>query len=136
MDANQPEDLSLIARDDHKPHPWPEFDADYCSCCTQRFIHGMTNVMRIAKAPETVLDLDGKVLGLNKNAPAFKAVLHALCWKRHYGKQAECEKCGGFCRPAMLSDGTKNPCMCTCHTGSNFCSLILEPNAANKQPLM
>lgn len=131
---NQKElDQSLIARDDHQPHDWPPFDPDYCSCCRQHFIHGATNVVRIAKAPETILDLNGNVMGLNKRAPAYKAVLHDSCFNRHFGRRISCDKCGGFSKILTMADGTKNQCACTCHTGSEHCSYILEPNANNKQ---
>lgn len=129
------QDQSLLRRSNHAPHEWPQFDENYCSCCRSPIVHGLTNVVRIAKAPESILNLDGQRIGINKKAPAYKALLHDHCFKRHFNRQVSCEKCGGFSKILKLKDGSENNCICTCHTGSEFCSYVLEPNAKNKQPL-
>lgn len=130
METGQQDDQSLIRREDHVPHEWPVFDDNYCSCCRGQFLHGSTNVVRLQRAPERILDFNGKQIGVVKGSQ-YKAVLHAMCWKRHFGKRVDCEKCGGFSDNLKLQDGSMNKCWCTCHTGSNDCSFVLEPNQKN-----
>lgn len=127
---NQPN----LTNEVHTSHPWPVANPDRCSCCLRLILHGIDNVMRIAKAPEVILDLDGKPQGIDDRHPPFTAILHARCWKIHYGHVAECEKCGGFCRVKKLADGSMNNCGCTCHTGSLHCSYVLDPNTNNPFP--
>ena len=119
----------------HKPHPWPQFNPDRCSCCLSAILHGLQNVVKVKKAPEVILSLEGKPIGLDKNAPAITATLHAQCWKTHYGHVAECEKCGGFSRVNKLADGSINRCGCTCHKGSPHCSFILDPNRVGSETI-
>jgi hypothetical protein len=136
MEPSQPEEEQPAPVEhqehlDHRPHAWPEANPEVCSCCRRAIVDGLHNVIRIAKAPEVILDMEGRPQGIDKRFPGFTAILHAACWKAHYGHVAECEMCGGFCRIKKLSDGSMNKCACTCHTGSLHCSYILDPNTNN-----
>lgn len=127
-DNNQEIDAVFQKRDDHVPHEFPAFDPDYCSCCRKAIIHGLHNVGRIQSMPEFILDMNGNRIGVDKRKPAYKAVMHASCWKIHFGKRLECEKCGGFSDALKLADGTKNQCGCSCHRGAPNCSYIVNPH--------
>lgn len=117
----------------HRPHEFPQADENFCSCCRQAILDGLHNVVRIQTTPERQLSLNGQELGTENKKPLYKAYLHANCWKRHFGQQVECEKCGVFSIAKKLSNGTKNECLCTCHQGSNHCSFILESNAVTNR---
>lgn len=130
------EELPRNTAEGHKPHDWPSFDANRCSCCRQAILHGFHNVVRIQKAPERILDVNtGEYIGIDERGAGYKAVLHGRCWKDHYGHVAECEKCGTFSRVKQLADGSKNLCGCTCHKGAPECSFILDPNYAGKETI-
>lgn len=118
---------------EHKPHEWPEADENYCSCCRARIIDGLTNVLQILTSPEKIKSLTGQTIGVDSKKPKNRAFLHAKCAERHFGMKVECDKCGVLCRAGVLSNGQKNTCKCTCHTGSNHCSLVLEPNYKNNR---
>ncbi len=128
VQAARPE---LTPDKDHSSHDWPQADEDFCSCCRGKFVHGFVNIVRIKTTPEKQFSTKGEYLGEENRKPLFKAYLHATCWKRHFGQQVECEKCGGFSKHKTLQNGTTNPCMCTCHTGSNHCSFVLDPNRSS-----
>lgn len=117
-----------VNNEEHRKHDWPQADENFCSCCRARIIDGITNVIRIQTTPEKQLSEKGEVLGEEARKPLYKAYLHAECWRRHFGMRVECDKCGGFSRNTKLQDGSRNPCWCTCHNGSNHCSFVLDPN--------
>lgn len=125
--------LEFERRADHSPHEWPQWtndNPDVCACCTEKILHGYQNVLRVEIAAEVVTSVEGEVLGVEDNKPRFRQ-LHVRCAERHFGRKIECEKCGTFVVAKTLADGRRNPCLCTCHTGSKHCSLILDPNVNN-----
>lgn len=121
------ESTSERTEGEHKPHPWPQADENFCSCCRVRLIDGIDNVVRLQTSPERQLTLKGELRGIEDSQPKYKAYLHASCWKRHFGQVVECEKCGVFSKAKKLSNGTKNTCGCICHDGANRCGYVIDP---------
>lgn len=114
----------------HRPHPFPQYDPHYCSCCRKRFVAGLDNVINIPSRPEQILDFAGNVIGQRDRPPL--AALHGVCANGHFGVVFECKYCGTFARTktAKLRDtGEIVPietiCKCSCHGGGTFCSLLI-----------
>jgi hypothetical protein len=92
----------------------------------------MHNVVRINEAPERVMGLDGKPLGMQGELKP-KAFFHTECFqkiaeRRQIPGRIECKYCGVFSMAKTLKDGRKikDVCKCSCHDGKNYCSMLVS----------
>ncbi len=110
-------------------HDLPEADSAWCSCCRKSIIKGQHNVVRIMLQPERILDFKGNLRG-TKGKERPKAFYHAQCFQNHHHHtpgRIECKYCGILSMAKTLQDGSKinDICKCSCHTGKDYCSLLL-----------
>lgn len=111
-------------------HKLPSADPEFCSCCRKSIIKNQHNVIRIDQAPEVIHDLKGQVLG-QEGVKRPKAFYHAQCFESHHYNlpgRIECEHCGILSMAKTLRDGRsiKDVCLCSCHSGKDYCSLLLK----------
>lgn len=126
MTEQENEDIFLYG------HRLPAADPAWCSQCRKPIIHGQQNVVRINKAPIKVVSPDGRDLGVEGKVEA-KAFFHTECFQevmahRKIPGRIECKYCGTLSMAKTLPDGRsiKDVCLCSCHGGSDYCSLIVS----------
>jgi hypothetical protein len=115
-------------------HKLPSPDPAYCSHCRKSIIHegsAKQNVVRINQAPERVLSVDGKDLGVEGKLHA-KAFFHTPCFQEIADRnrmkgRIECKHCGVLSMAKTLKDGRRiqDVCVCTCHEGREYCSILI-----------